>query len=161
MADFRQMRRFRQQLTDEEARAILKNGSEGVLALLGDGGYPYAVPLNYFFDGEKLIFHGATSGHKYDAIKNYEKASFCVISKKDIVPEKLTTYYKSVIVFGKIHILQGTDEARDECMKLGLHVLPNKEKVSTDIEENFKHLAVFVMEIEHITGKEYKPPVRE
>lgn len=43
---FRPMRRKKQNLSREQAEAILINGSHGVLACLGDDDYPYAVPLN-------------------------------------------------------------------------------------------------------------------
>ncbi len=58
---FREMRRTKQEMSREEAEAVLYGGSAGVLALAGDGGYPYAVPISYVYDGEKLYFHCAKS----------------------------------------------------------------------------------------------------
>ncbi|MCI7109471.1 MAG: pyridoxamine 5'-phosphate oxidase family protein, partial [Spirochaetia bacterium] len=77
---FRQMRRLNQQISDAQCLEILKKEKRGVLSLLGDDGYPYGIPLNHFFSEEdnKIYFHCAKEGHKIDAIKNYEKASFCV-----------------------------------------------------------------------------------
>ena len=65
---FREMRRKKQQLADEECRSILERGKTGVLAVNGDDGYPYAVPVNYVFSNGKIYFHSALSGHKVDAI---------------------------------------------------------------------------------------------
>ena len=82
------MRRHRQQLSCEESIGILKKATSGTLALLGDGGYPYAVPISYVYDEGKLYFHSAKSGHKVDAIRSCDKASFCVIEQDVIQPEK-------------------------------------------------------------------------
>ena len=93
---FREMRRKRQQLSEEECEVILKRGTSGVLAVSGDDGYPYAVPLSYVYDGGRLFFHCAKSGHKMDAMLRCSKVSFCVIDQDpdcpggvyDIFPER-------------------------------------------------------------------------
>ena len=103
---FREMRRKRQMLGKEECEEILNRGTSGVLALLGDDAYPYAVPISYVYEDGKLYFHSARSGHKLDAVREYPKASFCVIDQDQIVPEEYTTYFRSVIAFGSIRILE-------------------------------------------------------
>ena len=97
---FREMRRKKQQMSGDACDELLFRGTSGVLALSGDDGYPYAVPISYVYDGEKIYFHCAKSGHKLDAIKRNPKASFCVIGQDQIVPEEYTTYFRSVIAFG-------------------------------------------------------------
>ena len=97
---FREMRRKNQLLTKEEAEKILENGTSGTLALLGDEGYPYCVPISYVYNNNKIYFHSAKSGHKIDAVKNCDKASFCVIDKDEVKPQEYTTYFRSVIAFG-------------------------------------------------------------
>ena len=82
--------------------AVLSRGSHGVLALAGDEGYPYAVPISYVYEGGKLYFHCAKSGHKLDAIARCPKASFCVVDQDQVVPQEYTTYFRSVIAFGTI-----------------------------------------------------------
>jgi nitroimidazol reductase NimA-like FMN-containing flavoprotein (pyridoxamine 5'-phosphate oxidase superfamily) len=104
------MRRNRQQLSREECERILGRCTSGVLALAGDGGYPYAVPLSYVYADGAIIFHSAVQGHKVDAIKRDSRCSFCVIEQDEIRPAEFTTYFKSVIAFGRIHILEGADE---------------------------------------------------
>lgn len=104
---FREMRRKKQILSNKENIEILESGTSGVLALLGDDEYPYAVPISYVYDNSKIYFHGAKEGHKIDAIRKCSKASFCVIARDEICPEKYATYFRSVIVFGKIRILEG------------------------------------------------------
>ena len=83
--EFREMRRKRQQLSNEESIGILQKTTSGTLALLGDGGYPYTVPISYVYDDGKLYFHSAMSGHKVDAIRNCDKASFCVIDQDNLI----------------------------------------------------------------------------
>ena len=102
MSEFREMRRKRQLLSDEESIGILKNATAGTLALLGDNDYPYAVPISYVYHERKLYFHSALAGHKVDAIRNCDKASFCVIDKDDVQPEKYTTFFRSVIAMMKV-----------------------------------------------------------
>ena len=79
MEQFREMRRKRQQLSEEESISILRKSTAGTLALLGDNDYPYAVPISYVYADGRLYFHSALNGHKVDAIRKYDKASFCVI----------------------------------------------------------------------------------
>ena len=97
---FRDMRRKNQLLPQEEAEAILRQGTSGVLSLLGDGGYPYGVPLSYVYHNGRLYFHCAKAGHKLDAIRRERKCSFCVIAQDLVAPEKYTTLFRSVIAFG-------------------------------------------------------------
>ena len=109
MDKFRAMRRLRQQLSEEESISILQKSTAGTLALLGDNDYPYAVPISHVYADGRLYFHSALSGHKVDAIRKCDKASFCVIAQDDVQPEKYTTFFRSVIAFGRIHIIE--DEA--------------------------------------------------
>ena len=88
---FRKMRRFNQQISLSESIEILEKGKTGVLAVLGDNGYPYAVPLNYVYENGKIYFHCAKAGHKISAMQNCEKVSFCVIDKDDVSAEEITT----------------------------------------------------------------------
>lgn len=71
---FRKMRRFKQQISNEECVEILKNEKRGVLSVIGDNGYPYGIPLNHYYDEKtnSIFFHGAKEGHKIDAIKKNE-----------------------------------------------------------------------------------------
>ena len=103
---FREMRRKRQQLSAEESIAILERMTNGVLALHGDEGYPYAVPVSYVYADGKIYFHSAMKGHKVDAIMRNERVSFCVVERDDVCPGEFTTYFRSVVLFGKARILR-------------------------------------------------------
>ncbi len=153
---FREMRRFKQQLTEEETIRILETCKTGILGLIGDEGYPYTVPINYAYENNKIYIHCAKIGHKIDAIKNNNKVSFCVIEKDDVVKEKLTTYYKSVIAFGKARILENADEVFYAAQSLGLKYNDDKEFIDKEIKQELNALACVEIVIEHMTGKQSK-----
>lgn len=155
---FREMRRKKQTLSIEECEEILTKGSCGVLSLYGDDGYPYGVPISYVYDGSKLIFHSAKAGHKIDAIKRSPKASFCVIDQDHIVPEKYTTFFRSVIVFGSVRILEKEQEKRKAIETLAIKYAPddsadNRQKM---IQLEWNSFCMLEMSIEHISGKQAK-----
>ena len=151
---FREMRRKRQQLSEKEAAAVLERGTSGVLAVLGDGGYPDAVPLSYVYQDGKIYFHCAGSGHKLDGIRNCDKVSFCVIDQDEVHPEKYTTYFRSVIAFGKARILE-EDEKRKAILLLTEKYCPKqREDWGKAIEREWKPLCMVEIQVEHMTGKQ-------
>ena len=152
--EFREMRRKRQQLAEEEI-AILEKATTGTLALLGDNDYPYAVPISYVYHEGKLYFHSALAGHKVDAIRKCDKASFCVIEKDDVQPEKYTTFFRSVIALGRIHIIEDKYEKLEIARMLGNRYNPNQdEALQKEIESGLSRMLVIRFDIEHLTGKE-------
>lgn len=153
---FRKMRRFKQQLTDNESIEILEKGKTGVLAVMGDEGYPYTVPINYVYENGKIYIHCAKNGHKIDAIKNCDKVSFCVIDKDDVVKYELTTYFSSVVVFGKARILEDEQEIFRSAQVLGLKYNSDKQRVDKEIIQEMKALCCVEITIEHMTGKQAK-----
>lgn len=152
---FREMRRHNQQLSPEESVEILRRCTSGVLAVTGDDGYPYAVPLSYAYRDGVIWFHGATEGHKLDAITQNGKASFCVIDQDQVIPEKLTTAYRSVIVFGRVRVAEDEAEIRQGAQWLGEKYAPHHGAVvDREINEALSHMAVIRLDVEHMTGKE-------
>ena len=152
---FREMRRKKQQLTEIECIEILTRNTSGVLAVSGDNDYPYAVPLSYVFDTNKIYFHCAKNGHKLDAIQRNCKASFCIVDQDLIIPEKYTTYFRSVIAFGKMRIVQDDKEKRAAIEKLAVKYAPDDsaEGRQQAIDREWNPLCMLEMSIEHITGK--------
>ncbi|MDD6190218.1 MAG: pyridoxamine 5'-phosphate oxidase family protein [Firmicutes bacterium] len=152
---FRKMRRFKQLLSNEVAVEVLERNTGGTLALLGDEDYPYAVPISYVYTDGKIYFHSAKEGHKIDAIKNHDKASFCVIDKDQIVPEKYTTYFRSVIAFGKIRIIEDKSEIRKFATILAMKYSADfAEGIPEEIDSTINNMVIIEMEIEHMTAKE-------
>lgn len=152
---FRPLRRHAQQLPEAETITLLEKGSSGTLALHGDDDYPYAVPLSYAYANGNLYFHAALSGHKIDAINKNTKASFCLIAQDDVVPERYTTRYQSVICFGNIRFLETADERRAAMNLLVERYAPleSAEKSQLKITEDDAAMTIFCLDIEYMTGK--------
>ena len=154
--EFRKMRRYRQALSDEECREILTKCGRGTLAVTGDGGWPYAVPLNYVYKDGIIYFHCAVEGHKIDAIEKEPRVCFSVVSEDEVVPEKLLTMYKSVTVFGHARVLTDEEEIWDSAFALAVKYAPmlSPEAINAEIEKDRPRLAVIALTPEHITGKQ-------
>lgn len=150
---FRDMRRFKQQLSAKECEDILREGKRGVLALSGDEGYPYAVPMDYVYDSGCLYFHSALQGHKIDAIRSCDKASFNVLSEPQAADDGWSYFFDSVTLFGRVRVI--TDEAQrtDKLRLLGNKYFPSEEMTESDIRKNAARCAVLELKIEHMTGK--------
>lgn len=153
---FREMRRKKQVLSLEENIQVLNRGTSGVLAVSGDDDYPYAVPLSYVYHDNKIFFHCARTGHKRDSIIRNEKVSFCVIDKDQIVQEEYTSYFRSVIVFGRARILEEDREKRKALEILTAKYSPDQEKSHQlqAIEKEYNIVCVIELTIEHMSGKE-------
>lgn len=151
---FREMRRNDKMKTQEEALQILTDADSGVLALYGDDGYPYAVPLNHTYLDGTLYFHGAkVGGHKLDAIRNNPKACYTVIGSDVVDEQKITTIYKSVICFGKARIVE-SDEERDKVLELIIkHFISDYDHGMAYVEKMKDATIVFALDVEHMTGK--------
>lgn len=155
---FREMRRSKQIMTESEYEKILKNATHGTLSLQGDNGYPYCVPLSFVYDNNKIYFHCAVEGYKNDCIKANNKACFCVVAQDDIIPQKFTTAYKSVIVFGKLRFLENTKEKTNALLLLAEKYCPKetKESTSAEIDGSINRTAVLELTCQHISGKKAK-----
>ena len=152
---FREMRRSKQRLPREVAVEILERNTSGVLALSGDEGYPYAVPMSYVYAEGKIYFHSAKNGHKIDAIQRNEKASFCVIDQDQIVPEKYTTFFRSVIVFGRLRLVEDMEGMQRIAATLAMKYSADfKEGIPKEINASIRNMAVLELTIDHITAKE-------
>ena len=147
------MRRYKQQLTKEECERILREQPRGVLAVTGDGGYPYAVPMDYVFDNGCLYFHSAKEGHKIDALRRDDRASFSVLEQREKSDDGWSFFWNSVIVFGKLREITEEAEKTDKLRLLGKKYFPTEEMVDRDIKKNGHRCTVIELKIEHMTGK--------
>ena len=150
---FRKMRRFKQQISEEKCIEILKNEPRGIMAFAGENGYPYAIPLNFVYDGGKLYFHCAGDGHKIDAIKACDKVSFCVMDEGFRKDGEWALNINSVIVFGRIKLMTDKAEMEDKLRKLGNKYDPSPENVECEIEKYINKVCMLELTIDHMTGK--------
>ena len=158
---FRKMRRIGQQIDFEECAEILRRAKTGVLALHGDDGYPYAVPLNFAYEegGEGLGtigFHCAKTGHKIDAIRRNEKVCFTVVNRDEVMPRERTTKFASVIAFGRARILETDDELRRSANAVGAKYSKGFEELYLQETEDMiraGRLCCVEITVEHMTGK--------
>ena len=144
---FRKMRRFKQQLSGEECENILRAQKRGVLAVLGDEGYPYAVPLNFVYDNGCIYFH------KLEAIRAYDKGSFNVLGEPQMSDDGWSYFFDSVTAFGRLREVTDPVEKTEHLRQLGNKYFPNTEMTESDIQKNGGRCAVIELKIEHMTGK--------
>ena len=153
---FRQMRRKGQQLSQEECETILREATSGVLAVLGDDGYPYTVPVSHVYADGKLAFHCAKVGHKLDAIRACDKVSFCVVAQDEVMPKERTTAFISVVAFGRARIVEDAAELRAIARRIGQKFSPAyPEACEQEIDEVLAQdrMACVEITVEHLTGK--------
>ncbi len=152
---FRTMRRFRQQISQEECIQVLKEQKRGVLSLLGDDGYPYGIPIDYWYSEEdgKIYFHGAKEGHKIDAIKGCDKASFCTYDEGYRKPGEWPLNIRSVIVFGRIRPVEDSGKVQKICESLGRKFTDDEDYIRKEIESAGPRVLCLELAPEHITGK--------
>jgi nitroimidazol reductase NimA-like FMN-containing flavoprotein (pyridoxamine 5'-phosphate oxidase superfamily) len=153
---FRPMRRHKQQLASEECLELLSTAPRGVLAVIGDGGYPYAIPLDFVYDEGTIYFHSAKEGHKIDAIRACDKATFCVMSQGEKEAGSWWYHFKSVVCFGRIHEVEDAALADAKLRLLGKKYFPEGYDLEGDMKSNAPNALVLAMKIEHVSGKRVK-----
>ena len=153
---FRAMRRKKKEISEEAAKQLLQKERRGILAVNGDDGYPYAVPVNYYYSEEenKIYFHGAREGHKVDALKRDDKICFTVYGNETIKEETWAPYLQSAVVFGRGRLLDDTEETLVLTRKIAEKYYPGKELIEEEIRRSGKAVQVYEISIEHLSGKE-------
>ena len=151
---FRKMRRDKQQVSLDECMRVLRESRRAVLSVIGDDGYPYGVPVNFVYDEnrEMLYLHGATEGHKLDAIKNCNKISFTTWDEGYKVDGDWAWYVTSVICMGRAEIIDDLELMAEKIRDLGLRFTDAAE-VQGMIDRNMGRVSVIAIHIEHMTGK--------
>lgn len=153
---FREIRRKTKIIDRAVAEALLQSGRRGVLAVNGDDGYPYAVPINYFYDkdAQKIYFHGARIGHKVDSLRACDKVCFTVYGNERIKEKTWAPFVQSTVVFGRCHLMKHDVQAMAVLKKLAMKYYPTEQMVEEEIDKAGKAVQMFEIEIEHLSGKE-------
>lgn len=150
---FRNMRRFKQQLSTQECIDVLTHAPRGVLAVHGENGYPYAFPMNFIYLNGKIYFHCARAGHKLDALAADDKVSFCVMDEGFRKSEDWAFNIKSIVIFGCVKKIDEAQEAVEIVRQIGLKYYPTAEGVEEEIRKAGAHVQILELSIDHITGK--------
>ena len=148
------MRRQDLALSAEESLAIVDQVQFAVLSLVDESGRPYGVPLDYVRRGMALYFHGAREGRKVRAMQQNPWGCAVIIGENEIIPEKLGRHYKTVIVEGKIDLIDDPDEKR----RVMTWVVERKSPDYMDrgqkvIEKMLDRVLVYKMNMEVVSGK--------
>ena len=153
---FREMRRKKNEISIDMAKQLLASSRRGVLAMNGDGGYPYAIPVNYLYDDEaqRIYFHGAKTGHKVDALRACDKVCFTVYGNETVRTESWAPFMQSVVVFGRCHLMDAGSEEAQRLKQFAMKYYPSEQLVDEEIAHAGKAVQVFEIEIEHMSGKE-------
>ena len=152
---FRKMRRFKQQVSDEICRKILREEWRGVLAVHGEDGYPYALPIDFYYNEEKnkIYFHCAKEGHKLDAIRADNRVSFCVYDKGFRKDGDWALNITSVIIFGRIRIIDDPEETLVTVRKFGEKFFPTQKELDDEILRSLARVQMLELTPDHMTGK--------
>ncbi len=152
---FRELIRQKQRLTDNDCISILKSEKRGVLSVNGDNGYPYGSPINHYYneDDGKIYFHCGKVGHRLDSLKNDDKVSFCVYDSGYRKEGQWQFNVKSVIVFGRIEIVDDKDRIVDIATKLSHKFTQDDAYIQDEIKNHAHRTLLLVLTPEHICGK--------
>ena len=155
---FREMRRFKQQITQEECVKVLKDAKRGVLSVMGEDGYPYGLPVSHWYNEEdgRIYFHGAKAGHKLDAIKACDKVSFCAMDEGYREEGDWALNIKSVIIFGRVRFFSYEEEpekVREICIGLSSKFTDDPNYADDEIAKVGKNVLCFEITPDHMTGK--------
>lgn len=152
---FRPMRRYKQQISEEECIRVLREEKRGVLSVLGEDGYPYGIPMNHWYNPEDgtICFHGAVTGHKIDAIARCDKASYCVWDAGYRKEGEWALNVSSVIAFGRISRVTDPEKAKKICESLCRKFTDDEEYLRREMQNAFPRVQCLEMTIDHMTGK--------
>ena len=153
---FRPVRKKKNEISAEAAKQLLHTERRGVFAVNGDDGYPYAVPVNFFYDEEanRIYFHGSRAGHKIDSVRKSDKVCFTVYGNETVeTDEAWAPFLESAVVFGRCHLVADRGESDALCRKFAMKYYPTEKMVDDEVAASGKAVQMFRISIDHISGK--------
>ena len=152
---FREMRRFKQKLNDNDCIYVLQTQPRGVLSMIGDNGYPYGIPMDHWYSETEntIYFHCAKAGHKIDAISACDKVSYCVMDEGYREDGEWALNIKSVVVFGRINVVEDETKKLEICTNLVKKFTDDEEYLEKELTRSFSRVNCLALTIEYMTGK--------
>ncbi len=152
---FREVLRIKQKLSEEECLEVLRHELRGVLSVQGDDGYPYGMPIDFWYCEEdgRIYFHGGSAGHKLDAIRRCDKVSFCVYENCGRRDGEWYLNFRSVIVFGRAEIIEDHERALDISRELSRRFIKDEDYIEDEVRKAGFRTVCFALTPEHISGK--------
>ena len=141
---FKPIRKKINEIDRTATEALLTSNRRGILAMNGVNGYPYAIPINYFYDNEtqKIYFHGAKAGHKVDGDEHIDES------------EPWAPYVQSAVVFGRCRLLEAGPESIARLKEFAMKYYPDEILADEQIARNGRATQMFEITIEHMSGKQ-------
>ncbi len=152
---FRKLRRIKNEISAEDAKALLRNNKRAAFSVNGDDGYPYTIPINFYYDenDNKIYFHSAKAGHKIDSVKANDKICFTTWNDGYLDDGDWAFRVSSCVVFGRAKLIDDSKITEDKVRKLARKYYPSAEAVEEEIKKDINRVQLVAIEIEHISGK--------
>ena len=152
---FRKIRKIKNEISAEEAKDLLKNNRRAAFSVNGDDGYPYTIPVNFYYDEDdnKIYFHSAKKGHKIDSIKADDKICFTTWEDGYLEDDDWAFHVSSCVVFGRAKLIEDRKITEEKVRKFALKYYPSAEEVEEEIKSGINGVQLVAIEIEHISGK--------
>lgn len=135
----------------------LAQTTHGVLSCIDAQGNPYAVALNAVYHPEEncLYFHCKPEGRKVDALAAHPRVAYLAIVHEELVPERFTTRYTSVLAEGTARRLSDEGHARAALAYLTAALAPEVAAEERDavIDAGLSRCALYRIDIETTTCK--------
>lgn len=152
---FRKIRRTKSEISVEEAKILLKNNKRAAFSVNGDNGYPFTIPINFYYDENenKIYFHSAKSGHKIDSIKASNKVCFTTWDDGYLAEGDWAYHVSSCVVYGRAILVEDRKITEEKVRTLAMKYYPTTKEVEQEIQKSIDRVQLVAIEIEHISGK--------
>jgi hypothetical protein len=152
---FRKMRRIKKEISQEEAKDLLRHNKRAAFSVNGDDGYPYTVPIDFYYDEaeNRIYFHSAKQGHKIDALKENDKVCFTTWDDGYLLEGDWAYHVSSCVVFGRARLIEDAKLTEEKVRALALKYYPTEKEVEEEIAKDLKATQLIAINIEHISGK--------
>ena len=152
---FRELERKHNQIPLADCIRVLEEETRGILSVQGDDGYPYGMPMNHFYNADDgcIWFHSGNVGHRLEALRKNDKASFCTWDKGFREEGEWAWKVRSVIVFGRVEIIDDMAQIVDITTRLSHKFTGDEDYIRREIAGSGHRTLLLKLTPEHICGK--------